>query len=152
MSADDLLQTADYTAEEIGIRLESRLAAGGLSVAGLWRRMGEHGSERHLGDIVKGKTKPRPDTLRRCIKALDLTVEDFFSDSPFADEVVVALTEHELDVMYAAGAFDRALLKTVARRAITTYVSEQEQDPDVRKMLDAILAGRARRAAKPAKR
>jgi len=138
-------ETADYTAEDVGPRLKTQLSARGLSVRQLWVLAGKQGSERHLHNIVNGKACPRPDMLNRLLDALDLDLDEFLGEDPFVEEVTVLITEAELDTLYAAASFDRLPLKAMVRQAVAEHVATLRSDPDVERVLKAILAGRASR-------
>lgn len=105
-------------------------------------------SERHLEDLVAGRVKrPRSETIDRLAEGFGMTSQELLGLENFSTEVALPLTEREQDVLYAAGAFDRAPLREMLRRAIESFISESESDPDVHQILDAMGAGRERRAS-----
>jgi transcriptional regulator with XRE-family HTH domain len=128
------------------LRLRSVTVDAGMSVYRLGSLAGL--SQSHLKKLLTGEVEnPRTETLEQLAAVAEKPLEWILHGDEVVEEVVVGLTEPQVDALNACAFLDDSDLKSLVRQAVVQFVDARRTDPDVGEMLARLQRRRAARTA-----
>jgi len=128
------------------LRLRSVTVDAGMSVY----RLGSLAelSQSHLKKLLTGEVEnPRTETLEQLAAAAERPLEWILHGDEVVEEVMVGLTEPQVDTLNACAFLDDSDLRSLLREAVLQFVDARRTDPDVGEMLERLQRRRAARSA-----
>ena len=128
------------------LRLRSVTVDAGVSVYKLGSLAGL--SQSHLKKLLTGEVEnPRTETLEQLAAAAEKPLEWILHGDEVVEEVLVGLTEPQLDTLNACAFLDDSDLMSLLREAVVQFVDARRTDPDVGEMLERLQRRRVARSA-----
>ena len=128
------------------LRLRSVTVDAGMSVYRLGSLAGL--SQSHLKKLLTGGVEnPRTETLEQLAAVAEKPLEWVLHGDEVVEEVVVGLTEPQVDALNACAFLDDSDLKSLVREAVVQFVDARRTDPDVSEMLERLQRRRVARSA-----
>ena len=128
------------------LRLRSVTVDAGMSVYRLGSLAGL--SQSHLKKLLTGGVEnPRTETLEQLAAVAEKPLEWILHGDEVVEEVVVGLTEPQVDALNACAFLDDSDLKSLVREAVVQFVDARRTDPDVSEMLARLQRRRVARSA-----
>ena len=128
------------------LRLRSVTVDAGMSVYKLGSLAGL--SQSHLKKLLTGEVEnPRAETLVQLAAAAEKPLEWILHGDEVVEEVVLGLTEPQLDTLNACAFLDDSDLTSLVREAVVQFVDARRTDPDVGEMLERLQRRRVARSA-----
>jgi transcriptional regulator with XRE-family HTH domain len=128
------------------LRLRSVTVDAGMSVYKLGSLAGL--SQSHLKKLLTGEVEnPRTETLEQLAAAAEKPLEWILHGDEVVEEVLVGLTEPQLDTLNACAFLDDSDLMSLVREAVVQFVDARRSDPDVGEMLERLQRRRVARSA-----
>lgn len=128
------------------LRLRSVTVDAGMSVYRLGSLAGL--SQSHLKKLLTGQVEnPRTETLEQLAAVAEKPLEWILHGDEVVEEVVVGLTEPQLDTLHACAFLDDSDLRSLIREAVVQFVDARLADPDVGEMLARLQRRRVARSA-----
>ena len=129
------------------MRLRSVTLDAGMSVYRLGSLAGL--SQSHLKKLLTGEVEnPRTETLEQLAAATEKPLEWILHGDEVVEEVVVGLTEPQVDALNACAFLDDSDLRSLIRDAVVQFVDARRTDPDVSEMLARLQRRREARSAR----
>jgi transcriptional regulator with XRE-family HTH domain len=130
------------------LRLRSVTVDAGMSVYRLGSVAGL--SQSHLKKLLTGEVEnPRTETLEQLAAAAEKPLEWILHGDAVVEEVVVGLTEPQVDTLNACAFLDDSDLRSLVREAVIQFVDARRADPDVSEMLVRLQRRRVARSEGP---
>jgi transcriptional regulator with XRE-family HTH domain len=127
------------------LRLRSVTVDAGMSVYRLGSLAGL--SQSHLKKLLTGEVEnPRTETLEQLAAVAERPLEWILHGDEVVEEVVVGLTEPQVDALNACAFLDDSDLRSLVREAVIQFVDARRSDPDVSEMLVRLQRRRVARS------